>query len=146
MRLVNAPIKNKVDFQDKAGISEPWRQFFDGFDVSQEKIPSLTYTTTAYLTDDDLGRLIKFDTGPGLVFCYLPSVIDVQIDSWLIIIRLGTGKLIVKAADSDTIESSSPGGALICDEVGRVAANLHLYLATETKWAIIGSTGIWRVY
>jgi hypothetical protein len=62
------------------------------------------------------------------------------------IMRLGSGMLTIRAADADTIEKSSPGGKIQCNEAGRVAANLKLFLATETKWAILGGTGIWEVY
>ncbi len=108
------------------------------------KRPSTTYTNVgATLTTSHFGRVIKFDNGIHPVTCQMPSVGTGQIDHWITIIRLGSGSLRIKAADSDVIEKSRAGGSIICEETGRIAANVTLYLATETKWAIIGGTGIW---
>jgi hypothetical protein len=158
------------------GITEPWRKWFStvSWDVDQkvnkvsgataghiailtstgdiadggvglDKIRSTTYTITTILTTAAFGRVIKFDS-PNDLICYLPSVVAAQVDSWLTIMRLGTGMLTIQAADADTIEKSAAGGKIRCKEAGRVAANLTLFLATETKWAILGGTGIWEVY
>lgn len=108
------------------------------------KRPSVTYTNTgATLSTNDFGRVIKFENGANNVICTLPSVSSGDVDSWLIIMRLGTGRLTIQASDSDTIEKSKAGGQMYCQEEGRIVANLMLYLATETKWGILAGTGIW---
>lgn len=113
---------------------------------SLTKYTSVTYTATQVLTTTSFGKIIKFNNGATNVTCYLPSVSATNIDSWLIIMRLGTGSLTIQAADSDTIEKSKAGGKLVCNESGRVVANVLLSLATETKWAILAGTGIWKAY
>jgi len=113
---------------------------------SLTKYLSVTYTATTTLTTSDFGKVIKFNNGATNVTCYLPSVGTANVDSWLIIMRLGTGSLTIKAADSDTIEKTRAGGKIVCDESGRVVANVRLMLASETKWAILAGTGIWKQY
>ena len=114
--------------------------------LNPKKFPSVTYYTTTYLTAADFGKVVKFDNGANAVVCYLPSVGASDVDSWLNVMRLGTGMLTIKAADADTIEKSRTGGEIRCNEAGRVIANLMFFLATETKWAILGGTGIWVTY
>ena len=108
------------------------------------KKSSTTYTGVgATLTNGHFGRVVKFVNGGIGVTCNLPSVGSSDIDSWLIIMRIGSGSVRIQAADSDTIETSSAGGAIICSETTRVVANTTIYLASETKWAILAGTGIW---
>ena len=145
--MARAPVKDMVDVQIHEGITAPWRQYFDSERRDKTKFSSINYSSSQILTSTVFGKVLKFDTGlAGTIVCTLPSVSLGHVDSWLIILKLGSGKLTIKAADFDTIESSVPGGRIVCDEPGRVIANVYLLLATETKWGIIGSTGIWRVY
>ena len=123
----------KPDYAGPITITGEWRI---------PKMPSTTITGSTSLTSDHFGRVIKVDSADDVVV-FLPSVGKSDIDSWLTIMRLGTGKVTVKAADLDTIEKSRPGGVIFCREVGRVVANLTFFLATETKWAIQHGTGIW---
>ena len=113
--------------------------------VGLDKFRSQTYSTSEYLSSLDLGKIIKFNNGSGSMICYLPSLDETNIDSWVTIMRLGTGRLTIQAADIDTIEKSLPGGKIWCDEPGRVLANITLCLATVTKWAMLSGTGIWKV-
>ncbi len=146
MSISPAPLRER--FLNTLGqITEPWRKWLNeigGSSIPHHKFNSVIYTATKVLTAADFGKVIKFNNGASNVICYLPSVGPTDIDSFLIIMRLGTGMLRIKAADSDTIEKSSQGGILRCDEVGRVLANVILYLGTETKWSILGGTGIWK--
>jgi hypothetical protein len=108
------------------------------------KRPSRTLSgASVSLTSSDFGKIIKMDNAGLSVTCTLPSVGTSDVDSWVTIFRLGTGPVSIKAADADVIEKSRAGGSLVCSEAGRVAANVTLYLATETTWAIIAGTGIW---
>ena len=128
---------NIVDKTASEDITGAWR-------IS--KRPSVTYTNTgASLNTNDFGKVIKFDNNANDVICTLPSVNSGHVDGWLIIMRLGTGRLTIQASDNDTIEKSKVGGRIFCQEIGRVVANIDLYLATETKWAILAGTGIWNV-
>ena len=110
-------------------------------------MPSVTYVNSgATITVSNFGHMIKFLNGSNDVICYLPSVGASDIDSLISIMRLGTGRLTIRCADLDTIEKSTAGGGIYCEESGRKSANLNLYLATETKWAILGGTGIWKAF
>ncbi len=103
---------------------------------------SVTYTVDKALTTSEFGKVCKFNSSSDLT-ATLPSVGSSDVDSWLIIMRLGTGKLTIQASDSDEIEKSGAGGYIFCIETGRPAANLSIYLASETVWAVLGGTGIW---
>jgi hypothetical protein len=148
--MVYAPIKRNLDILEMGkGISNPWRNYFDEIDnkINTGKIDSYTLTEETILTAAHLGRVIKVNNSNLSWTVTLPSVTESNVDSWIIIIRLGDGSLRIKAADSDTIESSSAGGFIRCDEGSeRVLANVKLYLATATQWAILAGTGIWKVF
>ncbi len=149
MAMIQAPIKSVVDLRSGMGITEPWREYFSKIDVevNSVKLNSVTLTTSTTLTKSYLGYYIKVDNGASSMTMTLPSVAAPEVDSWIGFIRLGSGPLKIKAADSDTIESSSSGGFIRCDEGSeRVLANVKLYLATATKWAILAGTGIWKVF
>ena len=145
-----SPVPLRERFLNSLGqITEPWRKWLNEISASSipyHKFKSVIYTATKVLTAADFGKVIKFNNGTNNVGCLLPSVGEMDVDTWIIIMRVGTGSLTIQAADSDTIEKSGPGGKLICDEVDRVCANVWLYLATETKWAILGGTGIWKAF
>lgn len=130
-------------------VNTAWIKWFNemnGGYVLQQKIKSVVYNDTTYLSSSDFGKTVKFDNGSVNAGCYLPSVDRVDIDSWFVIMKLGSGSLTIFPDGSDTIEKSSPGGKVVCSESGRVCANLGLYLADTTKWAIMGGTGIWQVW
>ena len=149
MGVVPMPVKNPVLMENQNRLTEPWRKFLQV--IAAPSIPffkyaSAIYSTSKNLTAADFGKVIKVDNGAASVTITLPEVADADIDSWIFIMRLGTGTVTIKAPSPDTIEKSSAGGRIVCNESGRVLANLMLYLATQTKWAILGGTGIWTVY
>jgi hypothetical protein len=109
------------------------------------KLVSVTYTSSRTLRSSDFGKVIKVNNGIENVKLSLPSVGASDVDYYLTVCRLGTGQVEIAAADSDTIEKSSAGGSILCNEPGRVVANVTLYLATETKWAILAATGLWQL-
>ncbi len=149
MAKIQAPIKSLVDLKSGAGITEPWREYFARIDeqVNSAKFNSITLTVSTALGKNHLGNYIKVNNAASLVTITLPSVGATEVDSWIGLIRLGSGPLKIKAPDSDTIESSSAGGFIRCDEgPERVLANVKLYLATATQWAILAGTGIWKVF
>lgn len=104
----------------------------------------VVYTASRTLKTEDLGKVIICNIGTSNVNITLPHVTSDDLYSWVTIIRLGTGKLLIKANDSDRIERSSPGSSVWCQEEGRVAANITLELVSETIWAILSGTGIWK--
>ena len=115
--------------------------FFDDY----RKSPDLIYTTNASLTTDDYGKSIVFNIGASTVTCTLMTARTTDINGWLgPIYRIGTGKLIITADSASTIEYSSAGGSIFCDEERRAAANVTLELVAANKWAIIEGTGLWK--
>lgn len=104
----------------------------------------VVYTTTPVnLTSADFGKIVKIDNGSAPFDVYLPSVDASDIGSWVNIMRKGTGILTIHAADSDKIETSSPGGSITNDESNRKVANIDLILMDEDQWGI-WNTGIWK--
>lgn len=148
MAITPIPFSDKLLLKD-GEISEPWKKFLTEIGARHNpyvKFKSSIYTASTVLTAKDLGRVIKVDNGALPVTITLPSVNDQDVDTWITILRLGTGWLTIQLPDSDTIEKSSQGGKIVCREVGRICANITLCLASSTKWAISGGTGIWHVY
>ena len=148
MPLSPMPTDDKFLTEGKE-ISEPWRKLLGEMTspyLPYDKFQAKIYTVSTLLRPSDFGKIIKMDNGANNVICTLPSVNEKDIGAWVGFLRLGTGSLTIQAADSDTIEKSSAGGKLVCNETGRVAANLIIHLVTATKWAILWGTGIWQVY
>jgi len=107
--------------------------------------PHKTITADISLTVNDLGMVFYCDVSAGNITAYLPSVDTTDLWKWVKFVRTGTGKLLLRASDSDRIEYSSVPGRIWCTEAKRVAANLTLQLVNETQWGIIAGTGIWKV-
>lgn len=147
-RIENFPLN--VPMVAPSGMVSPeWLRWFQ---IIQSRVDEVRqegrkiYTSTnATLTTRDLGQVILMDIGTGNYTCTLPSVEASDLYSWVKVVRIGTGKLSVRAADSDTIETSSVGGKIWCNENPRKGANVMLQLVQATEWAIIAGTGIWAV-
>jgi hypothetical protein len=134
-------------FQGEAKQINPiWQRWFQKLKTRDDEVrrrPYKTYTANQALTTWELGRAILFATGTTNMVCTMPSVETKDLWSWITIVRTGTGNLKIAAAAGDLIERN--GAAIGCKEPNRVTPNVTLQLITETQWAIIGATGIWRV-
>ena len=127
---------NLVDKSANEDITGAWRL---------AKMPHSTYTqTNATLTSDDWGKLIIMDNGTKSVFVYLPSIGATDIGCPLCVVRLGSGRVTIQAADADVLENSSAGGAVFCEEASRGAANLWLRVVSATKYMFEQGCGIWK--
>jgi hypothetical protein len=73
----------------------------------------------------------------------LPSVDSSYIGATFTIWKLGTGKVTIDAADSDTIMDSSAGGTIYNSSTTEIWACIRLRLQTATQWAIDGGVGNW---
>ena len=115
--------------------------------VQQEynkRTPDLRFTTDATLTTDDFGKLIVFDCTSSDLTCSLMPASQRDLNGWLTLYRMGSGKFSVRAGVDDEIEYSSKGGTIWCDEKKRRAANLTLEIVDIGLWAITGATGLWK--
>ena len=130
-------------------VAPEWLRWFQlvqyRLDEVRQENRKIYTDTDATLTTRDLGMVILMNIGTGNYTCTLPSVETSDLYSWVKIVRIGTGKLSIRAADSDTIETSSTGGKIWCNENPRKGANVLLQLVQDTEWAIIAGTGIWAV-
>jgi len=57
------------------------------------------------------------------------------------IVKLGSGTIVITAADSDKIEDSGEGTTIYCADDG--LATIRLKLVTETQWIIFFASGTW---
>lgn len=123
-----------------------WQRWFQNVKTKDDEIrrrPYKTYTNEgATLTTYDFGKTILFDNSTNDINVYLPSVGVKDVWCWINIMRTGTGTIRIYAADSDKVERNT--ASLKCDEVKRAAANVTLQLITETQWAIIAGSGVWK--
>jgi hypothetical protein len=114
--------------------------FFDDY----RRAPDLTYTTNANLTTDDFGKSIVFNIGSSTVTCTLMTITSKDVHCWVgPIYRIGTGRLIITADSASSIEYSSLGGSIYCNEPRRAAANVTLEVVSTGQWGITGGTGLW---
>lgn len=148
MRREKPPPVQAMMFDDMGNMNPQWLRWFQTvgkyFD-DYRRTPDLIYTTNVSLTTDDFGKSIVFNNGTSDVICNLPLVSSRDVHCWIgPIYRLGTGKLSITADSASTIEYSSYGGSIFCNEERRAAANVTLELVAANKWAIIGGTGLWK--
>jgi len=137
-----------VKMLDAQGNLDPhwlrWFQRVGTFGDDFRKTPDLVFTTDASLTTDDFGKIIAFNNGAADLTCNLMTITKRDLYCWIgPIYRLGTGRVTITADSLSSIEYSSPGGSLSCDEERRAAANVTLEVIALNKWAIIGGTGLW---
>ena len=140
----NAPVLTPMFLGNR--LNPTWQHWFQRLKMRDDDVrkkPNKTYTTSQALTTWNLGKTVLFNIGTSDATCTLPSVATKDLWSWITIVRIGTGTLSIVANDSDKIERN--GSKIDCAEPNRIAANVTLQLVTETQWAIIGATGIWRV-
>jgi hypothetical protein len=71
----------------------------------------------------------------------LPSVAAGDVGTWYTFVKIGAGKVIIDAADSDTIADSGAGDTIYNDQTLEIYATITLELVSETQWAIIGASG-----
>ena len=143
--MKNYPI---APFLQNGQISPTWLRWLLDLRIAVDEIreePYVGHTADATLTQYDFGKVHIFNIGASNINVYLPSVDSTDLFSWIRLVRIGTGRLLVWAADSDLIEYSGWPGRIWCDERKRTAANITLMLVEEAKWAIIAGLGIWKV-
>lgn len=143
----NAPVEHPFSMgKSRIIISPIWQRWFQKLKTRDDEIrrrPYATYTTDQALTTWELGKSVLFNIGASNVTAILPSVGLKDVWAWIMIVRTGTGRLKIDAADNDKIEKR--GSSIMCQEPNRVAPNVTLQLIAETQWAISGATGIWHV-
>lgn len=88
----------------------------------------------------DNGKTFTCDSTSAQTFL-LPSVDTVDIGTVFTIVKLGTGRVTIDAADSDTIEDSGAGDTIYCADEGDAVITLRLF--TATGWNILFANGTW---
>lgn len=90
----------------------------------------------------DAGKTLAMNAATTKTFS-LPSVDTADIGLELTFCKIGVGKVIIDAADSDTIADSSAGATIFNDLSNETYATIKLKLITSTKWLVIGGFGTW---
>ncbi len=98
--------------------------------------------TGIVLSNSQFGETIQCNSDVDQTFI-LPSVDVTDVGYWYRFLKLGTGKLTIQAADSDTIADSGAGGTIYNNDIGQLWSTLTLMLGSETKWVIIEGHGSW---
>lgn len=96
----------------------------------------------ATLTTADFGRTYYTNSSSARTF-NLPSVDSSHIGAMFTFIKLGSGNLVIDAADSDYINDSAAGGTLTGNVAGETWASVTLRLVAADKWAIVAGCGTW---
>lgn len=143
------PMPYQSPIIDRSGrMSHQWQQWFTSLVAAVDEIrqePWFEHTEGFTMTKNDLGRVHLMNIGAINATVWLPSVDSTDIYQWVRFVRVGTGTLLIRAADSDKIEYSSQPGRIWCNEPKRTAANMTFMLIQSDTWAIMGGTGIWKV-
>jgi len=92
------------------------------------------------LTASDFGKTITVDSVSDQIVNF-PSVDSGDIGCWFTIVKLGSGRMTIDAADTDTIADSGEGLTIYNNT--EVYATITLQLVSETKWFITGGHGTW---
>ena len=93
-------------------------------------------------TDSGLDQTFTMNNAAERTFT-LPSVVAGDVGTSYVLAKIGAGKVIIDASDSDTIGGSSAGGTVYDDEAGETYATITLQLISATQWAILGYHGTW---
>jgi len=95
---------------------------------------SATKTDNYQVLEADLGKTLIMNSASDKTFT-TPSVDASDIGAPLRFVKIGTGKVTIDAADSDTIGDSGAGDTVYCGGAGIAVINLEL--VTATSWAIM---------
>lgn len=121
-----------------------WMDRIESLVAEIRREPWVEHTSDFNVTHNDFGKVHLMNIGSGNATAYLPSVDETNVYNWIRFVRVGTGTLMIYAADSDRIEYGSTPGRIWCNEIKRTAANMTLMLVDADKWALMGGTGIWK--
>jgi hypothetical protein len=92
------------------------------------------------ITNADYGKTFVCNSTSDQTF-NLPSVDTPDIGFECTILKVGSGKVTIDAADSDTIQDSGAGDTIYCSDTG--IASITLLLARPTSWYITSAVGTW---
>lgn len=102
--------------------------------------PVVAKDTGYTILTTDGGKTFSCNSAQGQTF-NLPSVASADVGFECTIVKMGTGGVIIDAADSDTIEDSGAGDTIYCADPRY--ASITLKLVSETHWAIKCAYGTW---
>jgi hypothetical protein len=94
------------------------------------------------LTLADIGKTVIVNSSSDRTI-NLPSVDSSHVGATFTIWKLGSGRVTIDAADSDTIMDSAAGGTIYNSATGETWACIRLRLQSATQWAIEGGVGTW---
>jgi hypothetical protein len=103
--------------------------------------PVLSKTADYTLTSSDLGKSVRFSHVDTAGTMTLPSVGADEDGVRVIFVKSGAARLIIEAADSDTIMDSGAAGTIYSDS--DYATIVLEYVHALTKWVVISPVGIW---
>jgi len=92
----------------------------------------------------DFGKLLIMSNANTKTF-FLPSVYEDDIGSYVKFARIDSGDVIIKAADTDMIDDSLPGGSIHNDLPDELNAEIILCVRAVGKWILEAPKGVgWR--
>lgn len=110
--------------------------------VAAGKDPVSSFSSGQTLTMDQSGETITC-TSSSIETFYLPSVDASDVGAWFRFVKLGSGNLIIEAADLDKIADSGAGDTIYNDDPLQTYATLTVVLASATQWVITEGHGTW---
>jgi hypothetical protein len=111
-------------------------------DFIARKRPVEVKTDSYLITAANFGKILVMDAAAEKTFT-LPSVGSLDVGEELTLVKWGTGKLTIQAADSDIFRSpdmSSVAGGQLYNAVDQYS-RVQIRLITATEWLLEGWTG-----
>lgn len=107
--------------------------------------PNITYGSKTFTDDhtvslEDRGYDLIMNSASNKTFT-APSVDEPEIGIEYTFYNIGTGRLSIQMADSDTVDDSSAGGTIYSDTDG--VSSLCIRLVSASHWQIVGANGAW---
>ena len=128
------------------GSTQPFTDgafYVDGKGAAQiSKRLTQAENTGITLTKADFGKTITVDSGSAQII-NLPAITAADIGASITVVKLGAGKVTIKAAASTYIADSAAAGTLYNNAVTPPYASVTLRLVTSTRWMLISGYGSW---
>jgi len=116
--------------------------YVNGQDKTLARAVVSTKTDNYTVTTADFGKTLRMNAASAKTFT-MPSVGTADDGSRISFSKLGAGKVIIDAADSDLIANSSAGGTLYNNTAELYAVVNLEYIHATVTWTVRGAHGAW---
>jgi hypothetical protein len=110
--------------------------------ISITSASSGTTSLSAYQHRYTLDTVIVNSAADQVVM--LPNISAADVGDLMTIVKLGTGKVTVKALATQYIADGSVAGTIFNDQIIEPYASITLKAVSTTKWTVVSAFGTWQ--